>query len=629
MFNALLVIYTLLLSLTAGWYIRKYKRKKKKLDLTINRIKDAVISLDGKGRYIFLNDAALDIHPLGREKTLGRVIWDIHPQTVGTVFWDIYHKAIETGVMHEGESYYAALDKWFSVKVYPSENGTTIFYQDVTESKAISIQLGKSEEKYRTLFYKSPLPAWLYDFETLQFIDVNEAAIRHYGYTHDEFLSMTIKDIRPEEDIAPLLEEIAHVKECSSEGTINSSWRHIRKNGDVIIVEATAHSFEHEGRTVRIVIVNDITEKTLMQRKLIENQIKLNEAQAIGHMGYWDVDLKTNLHTWSPELFKIFGLEANGTKPSVRLFLSLIHPEDRQIAEKLIKRALYDHKDAKRDFRFVTTSGEKRHGYIEWKFEYDLGNVPVRLFGIVQDITSRKDAEESAKLLEAKIKEQKIQQQKKISKAIIKAQEKQKNYIAQELHDNINQILYGARFHLGAVGRKNEAVKEVIKEPAEQIGKAMEEIHLLCQNLVSPLTDVNLEEIINDLILKLNCHDDTSLNINFSYSAPIEFSDEIKLNIYRIIQEQLHNIFKYADASNVNISLNLCDGCICVTVEDDGKGFDVNEKRKGFGISNIMHRAEAFNGKVKIKSKTGEGTKIKVVIPYNLVAEEGTEVYID
>jgi PAS domain S-box-containing protein len=628
MFNTLLIIYTILISLTGGWYIRKYKRKKKKLDLTINRIKDAVISLDTKGRYIFLNDAALETHPLGREKTLGKVIWDVHPKMEGSAFWEAYHKAVETGGMVEVESYYTAMDKWFSVKIYPSDSGATIFYLDITDSKLFSLQLGNSEEKYRTLFYKSPLPAWLYDFETLQFIDVNEAAILHYGYTRDEFLAMTIKDIRPEEDITSLLKEIAEVKSTNSEGTINSSWRHIKRNGDVIFVEATAHSFEHEGRTVRIVIVNDITEKTIMQRKLLENQMKLNEAQAIGHLGYWDVDLQTNTHTWSQELYKIFGLDSNLAKPSVSLFLSLIYQEDREIAETLIKRALYDHKDAKRDFRYVTTSGIKRYGYIEWKFEYT-NNIATRLFGIVQDITSRKEAEESAKLLESEIKEHKIQQQKKISKAIIKAQEKQKNYIARELHDNINQILYGARFHLGAVGRKNELVKEVIKEPAEQIGKAMEEIHLLCQNLVSPLTNVNLEDIINDLILKLNCDEDTALNINFSYSAPIEFSDEIKLNIYRIIQEQLHNIFKYAKAKNVNIALKLCEGCICVTVEDDGIGFDVKENRKGFGISNIMHRAEAFNGKVKIKSRIGEGTRTEVILPFNLVAEAGDEVYMD
>jgi PAS domain-containing protein len=197
MATIIFITYTLLISITAGWYIRKYKRKKKKLDLTINRITEAVISVDNKGRYTFLNDAALTTHLLGREKTLGKVIWDVFPDTVGTDFWHLYHQALTSGMPAEAENYFATIDKWFSIKIYPSDTGLTIFYHDVTESKRIGIELTKSEEKYRTLFYKSPLPTWLYDIDSLCLIDVNEAAVQHYGYTRGEFLSMTIKDIRP------------------------------------------------------------------------------------------------------------------------------------------------------------------------------------------------------------------------------------------------------------------------------------------------------------------------------------------------------------------------------------------------------------------------------------------------
>ncbi|MGV3460326.1 MAG: PAS domain-containing protein [Flavobacterium sp.] len=197
-------------------------------ELTLNRIKDAIISVDKEWRYVFLNDAALDTHPLGREATLGKTIWEIHPQMVDSMFWHTYHRAMETGTIAEFESYYKTMDKWFSVKAYPSDTGLTIFYQDIDKSKRMRIWLAKSEEKYRALFYKSPLPIWLYDVETLNFIDVNEAAINHYGYSRSEFLAMTIKDIRPEEDVEEFLGFMREVRN-DSETSRNSHWRHCKK----------------------------------------------------------------------------------------------------------------------------------------------------------------------------------------------------------------------------------------------------------------------------------------------------------------------------------------------------------------------------------------------------------------
>ncbi|MFC6095416.1 PAS domain S-box protein [Flavobacterium qiangtangense] len=602
---------------------KNYRESQNERDLTLNRITDAVVSVDNEWRYTFLNDAALEAHTLGREGTLGKVLWEVHPKLVGTTFWNTYHEAMASGTIMAFESYYEAMKKWFSVKVYPSDTGLTIFYQDIDESKKARIQLIKSEEKYRTLFYKSPLPIWLYDFESFRFIDVNDAAVKHYGYTRDEFLSMTIKDIRPQEDIPALLEDIAEVQK-DSDSSRHGNWRHLKKNGALLTVEATAHSFSHDGRAVRVVIVNDITQKTIMEQRLLENQMKLTKTQALGHFGNWDIDLEKNLHTWSDELYTIFGLHKLKTEPSSALFLSLIHAEDKTMAQDLLNQAMRDFKEARMDFRFASAAGVKKYGHIEWRLEYGADKNPIRLLGILQDITERKEAEATAQKLEGQIKEQKIQEQKKISKAIIKAQEQQKNHIAQELHDNINQILFGVRFHLGVAGHENKTLQELLRPPVEQIGKAMEEIRALCQSLATPMADVDLQEIITELIQKIGRSTDTPLSIKLSYAIPFEFPYDLKLNIYRIVQEQLQNIVKHAMAKNVNIALAASKDSICITVEDDGKGYDIKQKRTGLGISNILHRVEAFNGKVEIQSKAGEGCKTAVTIPFGPPAGDAT-----
>lgn len=130
--SGLLLIYTIFDLFTQQ---SRLKEKEKELGTVFNRISDGVVSLNNDWRYTFLNDAALATHPLGQKQTLGKIIWDVHPEMKGTVFWDKYHEAMQTGKVVEIEDYYAPMEIWFSVKVYPSSDGLTIFYKNVTENK--------------------------------------------------------------------------------------------------------------------------------------------------------------------------------------------------------------------------------------------------------------------------------------------------------------------------------------------------------------------------------------------------------------------------------------------------------------------------------------------------------------
>ena len=137
------------------------------------------------------------------------------------------------------------------------------------EVRRQTANLQASEDKYKTLFYKSPLPKWIYDEETLGFLEVNDTAIRSYGYSREEFLGMTILDIRPEEDKERLIMDVEDVR--SDPGTNrNSQWRHVKKNGEIIDVDITAHPIDFEGHRARMVIINDITERRIYETQLQE-----------------------------------------------------------------------------------------------------------------------------------------------------------------------------------------------------------------------------------------------------------------------------------------------------------------------------------------------------------------------
>jgi two-component system, cell cycle sensor histidine kinase and response regulator CckA len=146
------------------------------------------------------------------------------------------------------------------------------------ENARLVRSLAGSEERYRLLFEASPLPMWVYDAESLRFLAVNEAAVRHYGYTRQEFLGMTIKDIRPPEDVSALL---ADLRDRGGPGSpLPGTWRHQTKDGTVIDVEITAGRVVMEGRNAALVLAHDVTERRRLEERLAQSE----KLEAIGRL---------------------------------------------------------------------------------------------------------------------------------------------------------------------------------------------------------------------------------------------------------------------------------------------------------------------------------------------------------
>jgi signal transduction histidine kinase len=227
----------------------------------------------------------------------------------------------------------------------------------------------------------------------------------------------------------------------------------------------------------------------------------------------------------------------------------------------------------------------------------------------VSDITQKK-------LMELEILNQKVQQQKKITRAVITAQEKERTKIGQELHDNVNQILATSRIYLTTAMTSKMAGKEnLIPQAIGLIDSAIDELRFLARNEITPQGKLSLKELIQPLVDALN--ERSAIRTRFVYRVAVPAIDiDLKLNIYRIIQEQITNILKHAHASSVDILLGSDDGYIHVTVADDGKGFELTDNRKGVGITNMINRIESFNGDFLLDSNPGEGCTLHVRLPY-------------
>ena len=222
--------------------------------------------------------------------------------------------------------------------------------------------------------------------------------------------------------------------------------------------------------------------------------------------------------------------------------------------------------------------------------------------------------------LENLLADQQMRKQYEITNAVITAQEQERTQLGEELHDNINQILATASLYLDCALRNDDTQMERIGDSKKFIGEAISEIRKLSKSLLPPsMHNKGLKETLENLIR--NIEQVQSLQFFFEWNLDSEDleSDKLKLAIYRIVQEQLNNIFKHAEASNVHIKLQQREEVLSVIIKDDGKGFNIFEKRNGVGLQNIKSRTELLNGSIEINSSPGKGCE--VILQFTLEKE--------
>lgn len=198
---------------------------------------------------------------------------------------------------------------------------------DMTERKSAELKQQQDEKKYRLLFQENPLPMWTADYTTYKFSDVNESAIKHYGYTRSEFLKMTVFDLRPEEDRALLRERM---KSHSFQYPKLGVWRHQKKDGTIIFVEIYAHKIEINGAEGRIVLAQDVTEKMEAQRSLQASRDELRQLST--HLELVREEERANI---AREIHDELGQQLTGIKMDIAWIQKKCEDEDQTIKDKL------------------------------------------------------------------------------------------------------------------------------------------------------------------------------------------------------------------------------------------------------------------------------------------------------
>jgi len=242
-----------------------------------------------------------------------------------------------------------------------------------------------AEHSFRLLFENHPIPMWIYDLKTLAFLDVNDAALEKYGYTRDEFLARTIKDIRPTEDVENLID---HLEQKRPTLEHSDQWRHRLKNGRVINVEITSHILEFEGHKAALVMAQDITE-----RKQAEKQLrKLTRTVEQSPASIVITDVLGNIEYVNPKFSEVTGYSMQEVLSKTPNILKSGHTTREEY--KILWNTITSGNIWKGEFL-----DKKKNGETYWEFAtiapvFDDNGKITNYLAVKEDITERKQAEE-------------------------------------------------------------------------------------------------------------------------------------------------------------------------------------------------------------------------------------------
>ncbi|MEO8412412.1 MAG: PAS domain S-box protein [Ginsengibacter sp.] len=348
----------------------------------------------------------------------------------------------------------------------------------------------------------------------------------------------------------------------------------------------------------------DVTEKKIAEDELTKLSMVAKETSN----GVIISDYDQNILWVNNAFTKMFGYTLDEVK-GINLMELIRGPDTDADVEKYVKKQLEKKKPFVFELINYTKSRDKIFVRVQVQPIFDENGDIKQYFALQTDITRQKE-------LEVKVRLEKIIKQKEITDAVFAAQEKERSGIGRELHDNINQILGAVRLYIG-MARKDEKSRDSLLTTASTfILTAIEEIRKLSRSLITPLEEKGLADAINDLAAEImQVH---PIHISLTAKDLIEdgLTGKFKINIFRIIQEQINNTLKHAKAKNIWIDIDGCDSSrLLFSISDDGIGFDTTMKRNGVGITNIKSRAELYNGSVLLSSVLGKGTTL--VITFN------------
>lgn len=472
--------------------------------------------------------------------------------------------------------------------------------RNITQQKKAELAIRESEEKYRS-FFNNSMDAILLTITDGNIIAANPAACAVFGMTEEELCTRSCRALADPED--PCFESL--INERQRTGSAKGEITMVRKSGAKFPAEISSMVFKDaNGRLKTSKIIRDITGQVEARKNLENSEKKFRQIIETTEEGIWMIDEKNKTTFVNKKMCEI--LEYTEEEMLGKTNLDFKDEEEKKRALQQIERRKKGIKET-HESTFITKSGRKICTLVSTNAVLDDDGNYKGALAMITDITQRKQLEED-------ILRQKVQQQKEITKAALLVQEKERNNLGAELHDNINQILTAVKLQLKHFIEHPDLPVSLVETSHRHLATAIEEIRGLSQNLVTHrFQDYSFSNVLDSFLTALPLRD--ALELNLSNLSEEKVPDAIKLTLFRIVQEHVNNIAKHAKATRVAIALCTDEAFVHLNIHDNGVGFEVKAKRSGVGLTNIYNRVESYSGRIDIVSRPGNGCRLSISIP--------------
>jgi PAS domain S-box-containing protein len=496
------------------------------------------------------------------------------------------------------------------------------------------------------LFEHNPHPTWITDLETLRFLAVNAAAIHLYGYSGEEFLAMTLKDISSPEDMPGLLEPIAG----PTHGVDRPGTRkHLKKDGTLLEVELTWHTASFAGRRAALVLAYDITEGRRAERSLQESEERYravveNVADAIV------ITVDAKLVFANRAFLALHGLE-DGAQALGSSIEQWIAPSDAPLVkERMLVRRRGDPGAAVYEYRIRRADGAVRTVQASSVAITHKGEPAV--LAVLRDISDRKHADAALRRaheeLERGVQERTVELSRAIeilqeqiaerhkaedhlrrsqeqlhalSTRLLSMLEEERIRIARETHDELGQALTALKIALAWIRQRLPADQKPVHDKADQMAHLIDTTVQAIRRIATELRPRILDDL--GLVAALEWHvrefqERTGVACAFTTSPEDIVVDPSRATtLFRICQEALTNVARHANATRIDLSLTQVGAALCLEVRDDGRGIseEAVTDPKSLGLMGMRERVLPWGGAVDIRGIRGRGTVVSVHIP--------------
>jgi len=485
---------------------------------------------------------------------------------------------------------------------------------DITERKAVEDALRESRESLNEAQRIAHVGSWDVDM-------VNDKLI----WSDEIFRIWEIDKAYFKADFAAFIETVhpedrEHVSQAYGEALINHclyqvEHRLLFPDGRVkYILERGEPQYDAQGNPVRFIGTSqDITSRRRMEDELQRGRLVLEDAQRIGQIGSWELDLVRGVLDWSDETCRMFEIDPAVFGASMDAFINVIHPEDRERVNAAYDASIKNRTAYDVEHRLLLPNGRIKDVRERGETWYDADGRPLRTLGTVQNIT------------EAKLAEKRLRESRDIVRALAAHQEtkheKERKELAYQIHEDLAQNLAALRLNISLFEMSGESA------PSAPLLKAM---HDIADRSITRIRDIvsMLHPTVLDLGLVPALHwltdDFKGFGFHFDLALPedILISDEASTLLFRAAQEALLNIALHAAATHIHLSLATVAGVCRLVVRDNGCGFDpAAPRREGrFGLIRLTEQARYLGGDLSIDSSPDRGTALHIRVPGSVAA---------